>query len=160
MRSPFILALALVTLAACGSKNKDDAKKSSPSAQCVGRTAVDHTQGGCRIRLVSPTPCSNVDLSDGKTVEFAWTTDGTNCETPYKAFLAGNPVTKNEDGTLNNVLEYRIEARAGEVSRTGGVVRVGAGAFEGLTSTDGTFEWMIESFHGSGPASQVIRVKK
>jgi|GEM_PF-2256406 len=161
MKSAFLVLGLAVSLAACS--GKDDDKKAGGGGQgqtgCRAPVADDHTTGGCRIRLVTPGSCATVDVSGGKTYEFAWTTDGTTCELPYKAYLAGHPVTKNEDGSLNNVREFTIN-RGDTVSQTGGVIYVGAGAFEGLESDDGTYDWLIESFHRSGPASNVFRVTK
>lgn len=158
----FFLPLGLaLALSAC---SKDDKKGSTTSGGGQGQTgcrapiAEDNTTGGCRIRLVAPTHCSSIDLSGGKTVRFEWTTDGTNCELPYKAYIAGNPVTRNEDGSLSNVAEYQIN-RGDFVSNTGGSIEVGAGSFEGVTSTDGTYDWVISSFHGSRPASFVVKVQ-
>lgn len=162
----FIATLGLaLALSACS--GKDDKKSSgggqgqtpSPQGGCRAPIADDNTTGGCRIRLVAPASCAEIDLTGGKTVRFEWTTDGTNCELPYKAYIAGNPVTRNDDGSLSNVAEYQINARPGEVSNTGGTVEVGAGAFQGVTSTDGTYDWVISSFHGSRPASFVVKVK-
>lgn len=161
----FLIALGLaLALGACSSKN-DDNKAAGTGGGGQGQTgcrapvAEDNTTGGCRIRLAAPANCSSIDLSGGKTVRFEWTTDGTNCELPYKAYIAGNPVTRNADDSLDNVVEFQINARPGEVSNTGGTVEVNAEYFNQVTSTDGTYDWVISSFHGSRPESNVVKVQ-
>lgn len=169
-----VICLAL-TFAACSSKSDDKGSSGSggggqgqnPGGQqgpgpggCRAPIVEDHTSGGCRVRLTSPAPCQTIDLTNGKTVKFEWTTDGTNCELPWKAYIGGHPVPIGADNkpTGENLNQYQIN-RGDMVSNTGGSVDVGAGAFEGLTTDDGTYEWVIESFHGSGPASMVIKVQ-
>ena len=166
----FFLPLGLaLALSAC---SKDDKKGSTTTGGGQGQTGcgtpltVDHSSGGCRIRLVTPKNCEEIDLSNGKTYEFAWTTDGTNCELPYKLFVAGNPasVETNENGevvSMTNVFEGRIN-RGDFISNTGGVLQVSAANIEGLgvTTDNGTYQWQIDSFHGSGPAAQFFKVKK
>ncbi len=127
------------------------------SANCNEVIAQGEDTGGCRIRLVSPTVCEEIDLSGGKTYEFAWTTDGTNCETPYKLYIAGNPVDLQSS---ENIKGWSLSAKAGEISGTGGVYYVSAAHLEGLQSQDGIYHWVVAGWYGSKPNTQTFRVKK
>lgn len=115
---------------------------------------ADGTTGGCRIRLVTPSFCELVDVSSGKNYEIAWTTDGTTCETPWKIILAGNPASEK------NSYETTISTNGGTITQKGGVIRINASAFEGLTSDNGHYHWVVKNFYGSHPASVNFVVKK
>jgi hypothetical protein len=158
MKKAFLFLGLALALASC---SKNDEKKSGGSigATCRAPIADAHNRGECSIRLVTPAgSCGTVDVSGGKTTPFSWATTGGGCTLPFRAFIAGHPVSRNEDGSLNNVREFSIN-RGDTVGENGGMLDVGAGAFEGLESDDGTYEWLIES-NGSGPASNVFRVTK
>jgi len=104
---------------------------------------------------VTPAPCAEVDLSGGKTYEIAWTTDGTGCETPWKLCAAGNPVTD-----ANSVcVELSADVNAG-ISRTGGILNVGAGDLAGLTSDTGIHHLLVTSFYGAHLGSVAFRLKR
>jgi hypothetical protein len=163
------LSLTLALSACSGSDDKKSGSGTGGGGQgqtaCGTPLTVDHTSGGCRIRLVTPGQCSTVDVSGENIYEFAWTTDGTNCELPYTIYVAGHPasVTQNEDGsvTLENVFTTKIN-RSDFVSNTGGVIRVNRETFEGLgiTSDNGTYQWQVDSFYKSGPGSNIFRLVK
>ncbi len=118
-----------------------------------------------KTAVLAPTVCQELDLSGDKTAEIRWTTDGTDCPsdeqgrfTGFVGYIGGNPITQNEDNTLNNVKGFQL---AGEgVNRGGGAVLLRARDLEGLTSTDGTYEWTIRSGLQAGPASVTIRIKR
>jgi len=149
-----ILTLSLIFLSACGSGNKSDAQTAGAQnpQTCGGIYFPAETSGGCRIRLVSPSPCETVDLSAGKTHEFAWTNDGTNCEGPYIISLA---VT---DGSESQSITEQINFNSGTVSGSGGVVTVGASDLEGISLKDGIYHWTVASFYGSRPASNPFKL--
>jgi hypothetical protein len=159
MKKSIPLLLCIVLLSACGGeeKKKDVAQNNSNSGCGAPPVVTDATSGGCRIRLVSPKQCEEVDLTNGKDYEFAWTTDGTNCETPYLARVGGSPLNVE---TEENVNVWQMNAQVGRISRTGGVAKVTAADIENLTSTDGTFHWLITSYYGSHPASVAFKVKR
>lgn len=122
---------------------------------CTPETVLaDNTTGGCRIRLVTPNTCAEVNLSDDKTYEFAWTTDGTTCETPWKVTLAGNPPTED------NQITYTVSTDGNMITQKGAVIPVGKAAFEGLRSDNGTYHWVVKSFYDSYPASKNFKVIK
>ncbi len=112
--------------------------------------------GGCAPRLVTPAACEVVDLSGGKTYEFAWTTDGTGCETPWQFQVAGNPPTP--DNTYGAKISENPSAG---ISNTGGVITFSATDVmqSGVKSTDGTYSWLVQSFYGSHPASNTFTIK-
>jgi hypothetical protein len=160
LRKFSLLALALA-LSACseGESKNNTGSAGGASGGCPAPIVADATNGGCRIRLVSPTQCETIDLTGGKTYEFAWTSDGTFCETPWVLSVAGNP---NNLETGQNIVEVRLSKQDGTISNTGGVLRVSAEDFvnSGLTSSDGVYHWVVRSFHGSHPASITFRVNK
>jgi hypothetical protein len=69
--------------------------------------------------------------------------------------LAGNPVTRD------NVKEfsYSTNVEAG-ITRTGGVVYLSGDDFAGLTSDNGLYHWVVESYYGAHPSSIAFRVRK
>jgi hypothetical protein len=155
-----VLSICALSLAlfACGSSAEEQAKSSQNQNSCSANPAVaDATTGGCKIRLVSPSPCENIDLSAGKTYEFAWTTDGTFCETPYKLYIGGNPI--NPD-TGENIASWSLSKQAGQISNNGGVFYVSADRLQSLASSDGTFHWLVQGFFGSHPASTAFKVSR
>jgi type 1 fimbria pilin len=111
--------------------------------------------GGCQIRMVTPGDCAEVDLTNGKLFEFAWTTDGTGCETPFKIMAAGSPPT------AENSVELTVPTNGAAITRQGGLVNVTLAELKnlGLTSDNGEYHWVVMSFHGSHPQSQVFRVR-
>jgi hypothetical protein len=111
--------------------------------------------GGCRIRMVTPGDCAEVDLSNGQVYEFAWTTDGTGCETPFKIIAAGSPPTGE------NSVELTVPTNGPAITRQGGLINVTLAELKtlGLTSDNGEYHWVVMSFHGAHPQSQVFRVK-
>ncbi len=118
--------------------------------------APEALSGGCAPRLVTPAACEVVDLTAGKAYEFAWTTDGTGCETPWQFQLAGNPPTA--DNTYG--VKISENPNAG-VSKTGGILNVNAADImgTGVKSSDGTYTWLVQSFYGSHPASNTFKIK-
>lgn len=149
--------MSAMLLVGCGS---DDAKpdvNSAASGQCGAPAVSDATAGGCRIRLVTPKPCETIDLSAGKQYEFAWTTDGTFCETPFNLYIGGNPI--NVD-TGENIFSWSYSKNAGYVSNYGGIAYYTADQLAEIVSKDGTFQWTVASYHGSRPGSVVFRINK
>ena len=111
--------------------------------------------GGCRIRLVTPGNCEEIDFARFSSYQFAWSTDGTNCETPYKLQIAGNPPSEL------NALEWSLSEKTGEISKTlGGIQYISAADLQSLSSNNGSYHWRVLGFYGSHPASQVFKVKK
>lgn len=156
-----LLCLAALALTACSDGNSDAATAAAKNASgaCPSPVLADGTVGGCRIRLVTPKQCETIDLTGGKSYEFAWTTDGTFCETAWKLQVGGNPLNIE---TGENIVTATINKQEGYVSNTGGVIYLTAADFNnsGLTSSDGVYHWVISSFHGSHPASVTFRVNK
>lgn len=110
--------------------------------------------GGCDITLITPRPCEEIDLSNGKVYEFAWQTGGSYCETPYKFYIAGNPVSDN------NMLSWSLSEEIGKVSRKlGGIHYISANDIRQLNSNNGIYHWVVMGFYGSHPSSQTFRVK-
>ncbi|MDO9103953.1 MAG: hypothetical protein Q7U57_03220 [Methylovulum sp.] len=127
---------------------------------CNVALVPDNTSGGCYVRLVEPAACTEIDLTNGKTYLFGWTTDGSYCETPWRFYIAGNPANLV---TGENIYwkDFSTDSSAG-ISHTGGLVRLSAAALDslGLTSDNGVYHWVVVSWFGSHPASQTFRVKK
>lgn len=149
-----ILALPLLLLSACGSEDKKTAKtdESKNPQTCGGTFYPAEVSGGCRIRLVTPGPCETVDLTEGKSYEFAWTNDGTQCEGPYLISLA---VT---DGSSSETMSAQINFNNGTVSRTGGVITVTAEDIQQIQKKEGIYHWTVASFYGSRPASNPFKL--
>jgi hypothetical protein len=133
-------------------QNNKPAKKNT---NCNNLQVLPPQDGnGCHIRLVTPAPCEEIDLSNGRSYEFAWQTGGSFCEAPFKFYIAGNPYSDQ------NVLEWKFSTKVGQVSRTvGGITNVTAQDLAGLSSVDGLYSWVVFSFYDSHPASQYFRVK-
>lgn len=160
-----ILTIGL-TLAFAGCSKKDDKKDVKATGgggltqTCRAPLADDHNSAGCKITLVSPTNCAEIDLTDGKTAVFEFKAEGADCRLPFTGHLAGHPVTRDENDRLGNVLSRN------DMNFADGKFELSAANFEGLTSDDGTYDWLIENNltgnprDGTGPASAVIRVKK
>jgi hypothetical protein len=127
----------------------------SSNADCNVSVVAAVPGQGCSIRMVTPNRCEQVDLSNGKSYEFAWTTDGTWCETPFKLYLAGNPVSEAN----SKVFSYSTNYKNGMITHNGGLDALTAADFEGLTSDNGLYHWMLAGFHGSHPESQAFYVK-
>lgn len=115
---------------------------------------------GCTLRLVTPERCEEIDLTNGKTYEFAWTTDGIYCETPWHVCIAGNPADVN---TGENIYcqDFSEDVSQG-ITHSGGVVYLSADALDslGLTTDNGIYHWVVASWSYSHPDSQTFRVKK
>lgn len=127
-------------------------------SECRPQSIVaDATAGGCTIRMVSPNFCDVVDVSRGQTYEVAWTTDGSTCETPWDVYLAGNPFNAE---TGANIIAYNVATNGDNITQKGAVIQIDASTFDGLTSDDGTYHWLVASFYGSHPASINFKVKK
>ena len=149
--STLCLVMTLLGLAACDSATTPGVDPGYPLI------LSENITGGCRIRLVTPAAGETIDLSGGKTYEFAWTNDGSDCETPYTLYLAGNPANAE---TNQNIVNWSLSVQVGQISRTGGYVNMSASDFANVTSTDGSYQWVIVGYYGSHPASQVFHVTK
>lgn len=111
--------------------------------------------GGCNIRLVSPQPCEEIDLSNGRSYELAWTTDGSGCETPWTIYVGGNPLRDD------NILSAKLSENVSQgITKTGGIVNVTAADLAQLKSDNGYYTWTVASYYGSQPASVTFKVNK
>jgi hypothetical protein len=130
---------------------------SPPSGDCSVVALPAQVAGGCNITLVTPSVCEEIDLSGGRTYEFAWTTGGTMCETPFFLVIAGNPPTEQ------NAFQWSLSdgANDGLIGKnTGGVWNISAGDLAGLVSDNGLFHWVVAGYYGSHPNSQTFRIRK
>lgn len=135
-------------------KNTKGKNKKPSSSDCNTVHLPAEYTGGCHISLVTPSICEEIDLSNGKTYQFAWQTGGTFCETPFKLYIAGNPVTEE------NTRMWQYSTKAGQVSRTGGGFDyISAQNLSQLTSNNGIYHWVVTGWFGSHPNSQTFRVK-
>ncbi len=132
-----------------------DSGPSQAGGDCRTPAVPGEITGGCNLRLVTPAACEEIDLSGGKSYEFAWTTDGAGCETPWTFYVAGNPVTDENTGGV----QLSTDTSAG-ISGTGGVVRVTAADLGNLKSDNGLYHWTVRSFYGSQPPSNAFRIRK
>ncbi|MBI5533084.1 MAG: hypothetical protein HY898_10230 [Deltaproteobacteria bacterium] len=128
----------------------------SATSGCDAVIVPEVPGNGCAIRLVTPQRCEEVDLTNGRTYEFAWTTDGTWCETPYKLYIVGNP--PSESNAV--VWSYSTTYENGMITHNGGLDRISAADLQAVTSTDGIYHWVVVGFHGSHPASVAFRIKQ
>jgi hypothetical protein len=152
--------VALLTITSCsqggGSSGIGASEKSGGGGTCSTRPALQaNITGGCRIRMVTPSNCEEINLANGQSFEFAWTTDGTGCETPFKIIAAGSPPT------AENSVELSIPTNGAAITRQGGLINVTLAELKnlGLASDNGEFHWVVMSFHGSHPQSQVFRFR-
>lgn len=166
MKILFALSLVALTLSACG-KNKDNLVSNlggiTETAKCTRSEPIadDTRTRACSIKLVSPAPCEEIDLTDPfKTVRFTWENEGTDCQTEYTAYIGGNPVTRDDQGNFVNTLVRLIPASFGVVDKMKGEMPVKARDLVNLTSTDGTFEWVVTDKNGAHPISQIFKVKR
>lgn len=167
-------ALGALTLAACSSDGGDGGGPGtggfagnqsgaggaapaggSPGAATCAQAIPPEPSGGCSPRIVTPSTCADVDLTAGKVYEVAWTTDGSGCETPWTACLAGNPVSDANSACVK--LSENVNAG---ITRTGGIANISASDFDGLTSDNGVYHLLVASFYGSHLGSVAFRVKK
>lgn len=125
---------------------------------CEQTLVADATSGGCAIRLVTPAKCQEVDLTGGQVVEFAWTTDGTYCETPYTVYLAGDNANIQ---TGENIASWNFSENVSNgITHNGGIVRATAADLAGVTSASGVYHWVVAGYYGSHPASVAFRMRK
>ena len=157
-----IIATTLFFTLGCGRGKSPDELKQSKDAPPQKETRSTppllpaEVTGGCNISLRTPRSGETIDLRNGKGYQFAWTTSGTYCETPYRLFLAGNPANPQ---TGENIFEWQLSESVGQISKTGGGYKnIYAPDFEGITSQDGTFQWVVFGWFGSHPSSQVFKV--
>jgi hypothetical protein len=168
------LALGMFFLfSGCGGDDDDD--KPAPTAvlatdACTRAPALsDQAAGNCEIRLLSPAPCQEIDLTNDQAFEFRWTTNGTSCPgsggrfTGYRLHFAGNPVGENESGFTN--IGSLLTPASRDVTRAGGVARIRARDLKDqqgnpLSSSDGTFDWTVRSGLEAGPASVVFKIRR
>ena len=151
--STFLFSIViLVSLLSCGSNNKDE-KGIADNTPVLVQAEIT---GGCNITLLTPRPGETIDLRNGRSYEFAWTTNGTYCETPYQLYIAGNPANLQ---TGENIYSWSLSESSGQISKTGGGFRYFTSQdFEGIISNDGTHHWVTVGYHGSHPASQSFKV--
>lgn len=127
----------------------------APAQDCGAVALAANVTGGCAIRLATPARCEDVDLTGGQSYEFAWTTDGTNCETPYTLIISGNPASEA------NAVSWKLSTNVEQgITRNGGITYITASDLEGLTSDNGLYHWVVIGYYGSHPDSQTFRVRK
>jgi hypothetical protein len=130
-------------------------KKQNNSSNCNIVYLPSEHKGGCHIRLITPANCEEIDLSNGKTYQFAWQTGGTFCETPFKLYIAGNPVTEE------NTRMWQYSTKTGQISRTGGGYdEFSLENLSELRSDNGIYHWVVTGWFGSHPNSQTFRIKR
>jgi hypothetical protein len=123
--------------------------------KCDTSVVQDGRKNGCYPRLVTPAMCETIDLRNGKVYEFAWTTDGTICETPWTFQIAGNPIT------AQNVKTWSLATNVDQgITKYGGIINVSLLNLEGLTTDNGLYHWTVTSFYDSYPASQTFKLSK
>ncbi|MFN8671145.1 MAG: hypothetical protein U0457_03565 [Candidatus Sericytochromatia bacterium] len=133
---------------------KNNNKTAKNNVDCNQNFLPAEVSGGCNITLITPRPCEEIDLSYGKVYEFAWQTGGSYCETPYKLYIAGNPVADP------NTFNWSLSENVGKVSRkVGGIHYISAADLQGLSTNNGLYHWVVMGYYGSHPASQTFRVK-
>ena len=156
LTSIVIIALCALTILSCKKDEDISSTGGNNNTACDAVYLAAEVTGGCNIQLVTPNKCEEIDLTNGKTYQFAWTTGGTMCETPYTLYVAGNPVTPE------NTKEWSFsEDVSNGITKTGGgVVNADASALDGLTSDNGIYHWVVKGYYGSHPASRTFRVKK
>jgi len=91
---------------------------STQTGDCNTVALPAEVSGGCNIRLVTPQNCEEIDLSGGRTYEFAWTTDTTMCETPFVLYILRQPADPAERRVLAVLRRLRERARGQEYRRT------------------------------------------
>lgn len=149
----------------CGCKKDDKSSSSSSNSttstnpvatvNCDTSIVSNGHKGSCYPRLVTPVMCETIDLSNGKTYEFAWTTDGSTCETPWTFQIAGNPFSQT------NVKTWQLNANVDAgISRFGGIINLKLSDLDGLTTDNGLYHWTVTSYYDSYPASKTFKVKK
>jgi hypothetical protein len=111
--------------------------------------------GGCQIRMVTPALCEEIDLSRGQSYEFAWTTDGTDCETPYTLVVSGSPATDMNSKSWQ--LPTNVEQG---ITRNGGITYISESDLSGLTTDNGLYNWVVVGYYGSHPESRAFKLKK
>lgn len=138
-----------------GAGDGSESGDGSGGGDCSASLVPDNTTGGCNIRLVTPAACETIDLSNGQVYEFAWTTDGTNCETPWTLQIAGDPLS--EQNLVSG--DFSTDVNAG-ITSMGGIVYISAQDVSILTSTSGLYHWTVSGFYGSYPASNAFYIKR
>jgi len=124
------------------------------SASCYD-VLVPAQSGGCStLRLDVPLNCETIDLSNGRSYTAGWTTDGAWCDTPWRVYVAGNPVDLYN--WLNISYDDYLEDIDAGIGHYGGILSFTAAdlAATGVTSVDGMYSWTVESVSGSRPASR------
>jgi len=160
MRNLTIAGIFLLVLSACLGKDGSGSDPNFEVADACGEAFVQEndTGAGCRIRLVSPANCEEIDLSNGKTYNFEWTTDGSTCETPWKIYLAVPPANA-QTGENVYTFSYSVDVPGG-ITRTSGIVPVSAETFQGLDPKGGYFHWTVAGYYGAFPQSRAFRIKR
>lgn len=125
------------------------------SDDCRVQLLPPNPAGGCRLRLVTPAPCETVDLSGGRRYEFAWTTDGSGCETPWTIQVAGNPITP--ENLRSAQLSTDVERG---ITRTGGVLYLSSADLDGLRSDNGLYHWSVQSHYGAHPGTHTFTMRR
>ena len=135
--------------------NKISKNVSKTQNGCDIIVAPANDLGGCYIELVTPKKCEVVDLTDDQVYEFAWTTHGSYCETPWIFQIAGTPATP--DNTLNWSLTTNVN---NGITHYGGIFYINAAALSQLRSSNGVYHFLVSSYYGSHPNSVGFIIKK
>jgi len=109
--------------------------------------------GGCVLTLVGPANCSQPSFAQGF-VEFAWSTNTTECEGPHRFIMLGHPPSEansvafslpstngNESGISGYASTYSM------VRNSGGYVRLHEADRTGLTTSTGQYHWFVAGFY-------------
>jgi hypothetical protein len=142
------LGLPLALLAASCGEDEGDGPGS-----CGEPFFQEEYSGGCRPRLVTPAHCETIGTG---TVEVAWTTDGTWCETPWHLIVCGNPVA--DDNCFSVDLSVDVESG---ITNKGGVYYASGAAVKnsGLRTDDGRYHLAVAGWYWSHGESHTFYVK-
>jgi hypothetical protein len=111
------------------------------------------------IKLVTPTVAETIDLRNGRTYEFAWTTNGVFRETPWSLYLVGHPANPS---TGVNIVHWNFSRNDSTITEFGGVVNINAVdiANSGVTTDNGFYQWTVTGWYGGHPSSRTFRILK
>lgn len=113
-----------------------------------------------RIQLVTPQVAETIDLTNGKSYEFAWTTNGIDYETPWYFYLVGHPANLANSQNIYSVGKSE-DVNAG-ITKRGGILNITADqiAATGVTTDNGFYQWVVAGWYGAHPNSRTFRIKK
>lgn len=111
------------------------------------------------IVLVTPAVAETIDLRNGNSYEFGWTTNGKFYETPWSLFLVGHPA---DPTTGLNIVHWNFSINGSTITSNGGIVYLNATdiANSGVTTDNGFYSWVVVGWYGAHPSSRTFRVLK